>query len=126
MRRAVCISCGYEKLDPFDECDHCGFNPHGDRLAMAKSSLLSQYYYFKDDDVRVSDAELEFYSDRLKSGGQIDFDQEKIANLLEQQRILETIPPYAPYLALLRIFAPALVILAIICVLYVVLRSLHH
>jgi hypothetical protein len=46
QRRAICISCGAEKFEPFHRCDACKFDPQNGDLV--KSVYLSVYRYADD------------------------------------------------------------------------------
>jgi len=91
---------------------------------MAKSLLLAESLYLGGEVVRRSKSELQTYAEKIRSGRGIEFNADEVAELVEQKQLLDSMPPWAPWLALLRLFAPGLLFLGGLLLVVLLLRLL--
>ncbi len=90
MALAICLMCGAKKTGALAICPGCGYEPGNDRVAQARSLLLSDHHATPD--------ELRAASTAIRSGGVPHIDRERLSSLLgELERAL---PPAARPLGL--------------------------
>lgn len=89
MGTAVCIQCGHLKAAPFKPCQQCGFDPRGDKRAMAQSLMLSDRYYDPETDHRPDKRELQDLARRIRSCEAIEWDEKTLEGLSREQEVLE-------------------------------------
>ena len=82
MALAICLKCGHEKTGALAVCPGCGYEPGDDRVAHAKSLLLSDHHALPD--------ELRAASAVIRSGGTPAFDRHRLSSLVGE---LERAPP---------------------------------
>jgi hypothetical protein len=114
MLRAICVSCGHAKHRPFERCKGCGFAPTGDDAALARSVYLSvERLDDSSEQARLSE-ELAVMQEDIRAGRTIEFEPAELERLAKQLRLVRTIPAAAPWNALLRLFGPGVLILAVL------------
>jgi RecJ-like exonuclease len=83
MTIAICTECGSTKFGAFSQCEDCGFTPSSD-AERAKSVMMSDHHY--------TPFELEILSESLRTGKQINYDPEIVAEYERTLNCLESDP----------------------------------
>jgi hypothetical protein len=120
--KALCIRCGTVKSSVWRRCSICGFDPRRtDEESMVKSVYLSTGRFEEpSEQTRYAD-DLDRISTEIRSGKQIDFEPDELKRLLLQKRVVESIRPHHLLLFLARFFAPAIVMIAVLWLIYAAL-----
>lgn len=114
MLRAICVSCGQAKKRPSVKCKACQFDPAGDDAALVRSVYLSAERLDGPHEQAAYARELAILQKCIRSGGALDFDPQELERLANQLRPLRAVPSRAPWLGLIRLFAPAVLILTVV------------
>jgi hypothetical protein len=109
MALAICLKCGHEKSGALAVCPGCGYAPGSDRVAQAKSLLLSDNYSMAD--------ELRAASTAIRTGGAPEFDRARLSALIGE---LERAPPRTGRPLGLAVVMWALLVLVVALVVFVV------
>jgi hypothetical protein len=125
MAEAICIACGGRKRLPWQICNDCGLDPTKDEMLLVKSVYLSTGRYDDDSKRQEYAGELEVLGSRISKGQPIEFDDEELARLLAQKRLVESVPMRAVWGAIFRTFFPGIIFLLILFAIVFVLRSLQ-
>lgn len=89
---AVCIECGTFKSGVSRPCPQCSYKPNDER-EIAKSFILSESFDAGDRVFGRSNEELERISEVLKGGGEYQFDENEIGQVLEEYRSFSAVTP---------------------------------
>lgn len=125
MAKAICIACGHAKPRPWKACRKCGLDPSSDEMALAKSVYLSIGRFEDPAEQAKYEDELDQVGRDLSIGKVVHYDEKELARLVEQKKAVDSVPPLAPWIALMRIFLPAFIGLAIIGAIWLLLRLLR-
>ncbi|HVU01153.1 MAG TPA: hypothetical protein VHE30_05350 [Polyangiaceae bacterium] len=124
MANAICIQCGSRKRAASHRCRNCGFQP-GDDEALLRSVYLSIGRYEEPDAQERYAHELDEVGQQVRSGAPPEFDSTELNRLREQLRAVRSISWFAVLNTLLRIFFPAMLLLALLFGLVFALRHLE-
>jgi hypothetical protein len=125
MLHAICVKCGQVKRRPYARCKSCGLDPRHDDATLVKSIYLSLGRYDDWSEHRSYSRVLETLAQDLKAGRPVTFDEQELARLENQLRVLRSVPSSAPWIALAKLFAPAVLILFALTLIVWLLRSLR-
>jgi hypothetical protein len=123
MSDAVCIRCGNRKRAPWRRCRRCGLDPTGDPEALVRSVYLSTGRFDAPDAKRSWSAALDAIADGIEAGSAPDFDEAELRRLRAQRDAVRSVAPSAVWGAVLRLFLPGIVFLAILYGVVLLLRS---
>jgi hypothetical protein len=84
--KAVCISCGNQKTEPYKQCSRCGFRPTDD-VSIAKSIVLSSRFRKRQTDEPPSKDELKAAARLIEAGDQYPFDERDVRRVLDEKAI---------------------------------------
>ena len=90
MTLAICIKCGGRKFGAYVDCKGCGFRPITEE-DFAKSMMMSDHHF--------SEKVLDEISGTLRSGKEVEYSSENVAQLIDEirksgaRRILGLEPP---------------------------------
>lgn len=115
---AICIRCGSPKDTPWKQCRACGFDPTEDDVDLAKSVYLSLARFQSDEERRRYQVELEQVALAIQDGSTPEFDGNEIDRLLQERDTIKAVPLSAVWGAVVRLFAPGLVLLVLLVVVY--------
>jgi hypothetical protein len=101
MHNAICLRCGAQKIAALAKCDSCGFEPAGDVESLVKSVYLSTGRYNEVDSATKYQSLLVKYSDLIKSGIPIEFEQSELDRLELQMKAVDSVSWYLPWIAVL-------------------------
>ena len=88
---AIYIKCGARKSLPYEKCPNCAFDLQHDREDLVKSVYLSSGRFDSQSDKEKYSGELNSYSERLRSGLSIEYDQAEIERLDMQLTEIEAL-----------------------------------
>lgn len=108
--RSVCIRCGSFKNHPQDKCEQCGFLPETAR-EKAESIVLSEGYQAYEEHVARTDAELHAFSEDIKNGRPITFDESEIQRIINFGEEVDNIPRVGWKRALFQMFLPLAIVI---------------
>ncbi len=123
MTDAVCIRCGSRKRTPWRRCRRCGLDPSGDPETLVRSVYLSTARFEAPDERRAWAATLDAVAARIEAGTPPEFGDGELRRLRAQRDAVRRVPASAVWRAVLRLFLPALVFLAILFGAVLLLRS---
>lgn len=109
---AICLKCGDWKSNPLDRCSSCGFVPHPGSDDEVKSVYLSVGRFEDEDERNQYKSELGKIRDSIRSGKAISFDENEMVRLKEQRHFIRSTSPASAWKAVLKLFLPAVLILA--------------
>lgn len=83
MPNAICLRCGKVKSRATACCKACAFDPREDKVALAKSILLSIDRYEDGTDRKRYAKELGAIGERISAGEQVPFDPQEVQRQVE-------------------------------------------
>lgn len=105
MPEAVCIVCGEEKRSPWKICKSCGFDPNSSPDALVKSVYLSTGRYEDRADKDIYKDHLLKFSEDIKSGISVYYEECDILRLTKQMDSVISITWHALSIVVLKFFA---------------------
>ena len=119
---AVCCRCGGPKEQPWETCARCHFSPLGDDNALIRSVYLSVGRYAEIQEQEAYRQTLGEMAARIENGESITIATNEAARLKLQLVQVRNLPANAPWGAVARMFAPALLTLVVLLLVFIVLR----
>lgn len=126
MPNAICISCGFYKIEPWHKCPSCGFDRSSNDLALAKSVYMSIGRYETQIDKDRYHLELEKMAQEIRKGTRIDYDKKELNRLLHQKQIVDSISLFTVVKTAFRIFLPGILFLGLLVAVYFLFRLLRN
>ncbi len=126
MAKAICISCGNHKEEPWRKCEQCGYDPSEDEDAMLRSVYLSSARFEEAGDKRRYELELDQVACMIARGEMLPFDDAELNRLRIEKRAVDAVPSRRVWCALARLFIPAMMLLGLLWLIWLTLRSLRH
>lgn len=122
---AVCLRCGEWKKAPYAKCGSCGFQPSSGSEEEIKSVYLSLGRFEEGSDRKDYLEELSRLAGRIKNHEAIGFEATELQRLEEQRRLVRSASPKQAWLAILRLFLPAIWFLLALSLLIILLKTLR-
>lgn len=108
MSTAICLRCGASKRAPYSVCPKCSLDPAGRVEDLVRSVYLSAGRFADDDPrQRTYPAELRTYAKEIAGGREIHFDEAELRRLNAQLQNIRAVPRSAVWMAVIRLFLPA-------------------
>jgi hypothetical protein len=121
---AICIACGAEKRRPWEPCAACRFDPASERHALVRSVYFSSGR-FEDTDEQVAWVrQLPSIAELIRSGRAPVCDENELRRLDEQLSGVEHTTSGALVEYLLRVFAPAGLLIGALIIIWLLIRAL--
>lgn len=124
-REAICLKCGEWKRSPYAECGSCSFQPRPGSEEEIKSAYLSLGRFEDGSDRTDYSEELEQLASLIKNQVPINFETTELRRLDAQRRLVRSTSSKQAWLAILRLFLPAIWLLLALALLIIVLKALR-
>jgi hypothetical protein len=105
---AVCLKCGQWKNAPYSKCQSCGFQPRPGSDDEIKSVYLSLGRFEDASDRKDYVNELRELASQIQNQAPITFDEAELYRLQQQRRLFQSASSKQAWLAMLRLFLPAI------------------
>ena len=117
MAEAICTRCGEEKSAPWERCTRCNLDPTLDVEILTKSVYLSAGRFSDATDQARYRLELDAMKEPIHAGEAVAFAPAELARLKAQLATLKSTEPSTAWMALIRLFLPAVMLLGFLLVL---------
>lgn len=119
------MQCGNKKATPWEACPKCGFDPTTNEDALVKSVFLSVGRFSKASAKARYRKALDGISATIERGEAPPFEEGELMRLKRQKALVERVPASMAWEAVVRLFLPAIGIIALLFVLGYIIRALR-
>ncbi len=118
----ICMKCGGEKTNPWQECVQCKFCPAPMSDDLVKSVYLSVGRFETFEEREKYKGDLKELGGQLSRGQSILFDEAEIDRLTEQMKLVEQTKVHDLVVVILKLLVPAILFLLVLWILYTFLK----
>ena len=116
--RAICIKCGADKKRAIATCAHCKFRPASD-LDLANSMSLSiEQFVPPEEPDSAWDSRMREAQRRLRGGQPAEYDERVVQELLENKKLVDSVPLSKMVWMILRLSIPLILSIAAIILMW--------
>lgn len=121
---AYCQRCGTKKQVAISRCKECGYDPRESEDEMLKAVYLSSGRFEDPERSKEYESALSLLGRAIREGELIDYETDDIERLRTQKNLIDSIPASTPWIAVVRLFAPGILSLAVLFGILWLLRAL--